>query len=271
MPRRSPGICRATTRSGRACTSISASRSWSRSAISSPSPWASSAGCARSTSSITRSSPAQDGSMAPGFETEDALKRSKQAADYWAKTSTPNQRHRPPSDKSTDGGIRHSPDPRSTRSRRRAAHSRPRTGQALRHARSVPQHRLRCRRTRDRRHRRPVRLRQDHAAALHRWPAAVRHRRSAGRQSARHRADRRRRHGVPAFRSVSVEDRVRERRLWPAHGRRVEGGDRAQGAGFHQAGGLERLREGLSPIRCPAACSSAAGLPAHWPSNRMCC
>ena len=40
------------------CTSISASRSWSRSAISSPSPWASSAGCARSTSSITRSSPA---------------------------------------------------------------------------------------------------------------------------------------------------------------------------------------------------------------------
>ena len=26
-----------------------------------------------------------DGSMAPGFETEDALKRSKQAADYWAK------------------------------------------------------------------------------------------------------------------------------------------------------------------------------------------
>jgi len=28
-----------------------------------------------------------DGSMAPGFETEDALKRSKQAADYWAKTN----------------------------------------------------------------------------------------------------------------------------------------------------------------------------------------
>jgi hypothetical protein len=25
------------------------------------------------------------GSMAPGFETEDALKRSKQAKDYWAK------------------------------------------------------------------------------------------------------------------------------------------------------------------------------------------
>jgi alkylhydroperoxidase family enzyme len=28
-----------------------------------------------------------DGSMAPGFETEDALKSSKQAADYWAKTN----------------------------------------------------------------------------------------------------------------------------------------------------------------------------------------
>ncbi|MGH8733931.1 MAG: carboxymuconolactone decarboxylase family protein, partial [Burkholderiales bacterium] len=27
-----------------------------------------------------------DGSMAPGFETEEALKRSKQATDYWAKT-----------------------------------------------------------------------------------------------------------------------------------------------------------------------------------------
>src|ERR1700750_243070 len=29
-----------------------------------------------------------DASMAPGFETEDALKQSKQAADYWAKTKT---------------------------------------------------------------------------------------------------------------------------------------------------------------------------------------
>jgi hypothetical protein len=29
----------------------------------------------------------QVGSMAPGFETEDALRRSKQAADYWAKIS----------------------------------------------------------------------------------------------------------------------------------------------------------------------------------------
>jgi hypothetical protein len=32
-----------------------------------------------------------DASMAPGFETEDALKRSKQAADYWAKTSAKTQ------------------------------------------------------------------------------------------------------------------------------------------------------------------------------------
>jgi hypothetical protein len=33
-----------------------------------------------------------DASMAPGFETREALQRSKQAADYWAKTAPkPNQ------------------------------------------------------------------------------------------------------------------------------------------------------------------------------------
>ncbi len=32
-----------------------------------------------------------DGSMAPGFETEEALKRSKDAADYWAKTGAKSQ------------------------------------------------------------------------------------------------------------------------------------------------------------------------------------
>ena len=32
-----------------------------------------------------------DASMAPGFETEEALKRSKQAADYWARTRTGSQ------------------------------------------------------------------------------------------------------------------------------------------------------------------------------------
>jgi alkylhydroperoxidase family enzyme len=32
-----------------------------------------------------------DGSMAPGFESEDALKRSKQAADYWAKSKVKTQ------------------------------------------------------------------------------------------------------------------------------------------------------------------------------------
>ena len=30
-------------------------------------------------------------SMAPGFESEEALKRSKQAADYWAKRATKSQ------------------------------------------------------------------------------------------------------------------------------------------------------------------------------------
>ena len=48
------------------------------------SPWASSAGCARSTSSTIRCWSAPSGSMAPGFETEDALKRSKADPNYWA-------------------------------------------------------------------------------------------------------------------------------------------------------------------------------------------
>ena len=54
MPRRSPGGSTPTTRSGSACTGTSASRSWSSSAASSRSPWASRAGCGCSTSSITR-------------------------------------------------------------------------------------------------------------------------------------------------------------------------------------------------------------------------
>ena len=32
-----------------------------------------------------------DASMAPGFESEDALNRSKQAADYWAKSKAKSQ------------------------------------------------------------------------------------------------------------------------------------------------------------------------------------
>ena len=36
--------------------------------------------------------------------------------------------------------------------------------------------------------------------------------------AARHQSDPRRRHGVPAFRPVSVEDGLRQRRLWAAHG-----------------------------------------------------
>src|SRR5665213_2743364 len=48
-----------------------------------------------------------------------------------------------------------------------AAHPRQRSRQALRLARGFPRYRLRRRRARDRRHCRPVRLRQDHTAALH--------------------------------------------------------------------------------------------------------
>ena len=85
-----------------------------------------------------------DGSMAPGFETAEALERSKQAADYWAKINA----------KPADTGRRVTSQPtaasairpiRSRKRARRAAHPRQGPGQALRHARSLPQHRFRRR------------------------------------------------------------------------------------------------------------------------------
>src|SRR5712692_8417232 len=58
MPKRSPGTSTPTTHSGDGCTGTSASRNWSSWAASSRSPWGSRAGCACSTSSTTRCSPA---------------------------------------------------------------------------------------------------------------------------------------------------------------------------------------------------------------------
>ena len=85
MPNASPGTCPRPTNCGRGCTSISASPNWSRSAISSPSPWASSAGCARSTSSIIRFSPATTARWRRASRRWTSSRSSKQAADYWAK------------------------------------------------------------------------------------------------------------------------------------------------------------------------------------------
>ena len=211
-----------------------------------------------------------DGSMAPGFETAEALATLEAGRRLLGQDQqqTNDTGRRVTSQPTAVSAIRPSA---SQGACRRATHSRQEPGQALRHARSVPRHQFRCGRTRDRRHGRAVRLRQDHAAALHRRPAAARCRRNLGRPRARRRADRRRRHGVPAFRLVPVEDGVRQRRLWLAHGRRAEGGGRAQGAGVHQAGRASAVSRPRSPIRCPAACSSAAGWRARSPSNRTCC
>ena len=50
-----------------------------------------------------------------------------------------------------------------------------------------------------------------------------------------------------------------------------QGRDRPQGAGIHQAGRPCRVREAPTPIRCPAACSSAAASRARSRSSRACC
>ena len=76
-----------TTPCGPGCTSTSPSRNWSRSAISSPSPWASSAGCSTLDIEHHQILAGTDGSMAPGFEDTEALKRSKSDPNYWAKKS----------------------------------------------------------------------------------------------------------------------------------------------------------------------------------------
>ena len=74
-----------TTRSGQRLQRISPSRRSSSSAISSPSPWASSAGCARSTSSIIRCWPAPMRRWRPGSRRRGALARASPTPDYWAK------------------------------------------------------------------------------------------------------------------------------------------------------------------------------------------
>ena len=50
-----------------------------------------------------------------------------------------------------------------------------------------------------------------------------------------------------------------------------QGGDRAQGAGLHQAGRARPASSTPIPIRCRAACSSAAGWRARSRSSRACC
>ena len=60
-----------------------------------------------------------------------------------------------------------------------------------------------------------------------------------------------------------------------AYGLRLAGAsqrtDRGAGSQLHQAGRACRVRARLSAIRCPAACSSAAGLRARWRLSRASC
>ena len=121
-------------------------------------------------------------------------------------------------------------------------------------------------------HRRPERLRQDHAAALHRRPdrpaaaGALAGRRQAGRRPAR-----RRRHGVPAFRPAAVEDRVRQRRLRARDGGRAERRDQGARRRTISIWSGSPASSSTIPISSPAACSSASAWCARSPSIRRSC
>ena len=273
MPRRSPGICRPTTNCGRACTSTSASRSWSRSAISSPSPWASSAGCARSNIEHHQILAGTDGSMAPGFETEDALKRSKQAADYWAKIERQTRdAGRRVTTVNATGGVRHSP---ATRSAARPRASRASASRASASATA----RSKCSATSTST---SASARSSPSSAR---PAAARPRCCAASTACCRTMPARSGSATSASTEpiAGVAMVFQHFGLFPwktvfdnvAYGLRMagapQGRDRAQGAGVHQAGRARRLRDRPSPIRCPAACSSAAGWRARSRSSRTCC
>ncbi len=93
------------------------------------------------------------------------------------------------------------------------------------------------------RHRRPVRLRQNHAAAHPRRPRNGDRRHHRGRHAGRLRPAGEF-HGVPGRVDLSLDDGVEQRRLWPSHARRA--GGRHQGAGRplsrrHRADPFRRL------------------------------
>ena len=187
--------------------------------------------------------------------------------DYWAKRSSarPQNAGRRVA-AAADGG-----ETRERAGQRRRAHPRARPRQALRRARGLPQHRSRRRRARDRRDCRPVRLRQDHAAALHRRPDAARR---PARSASAIRASPSRLAGVAMvfqhfglFPWKTVSDNV-------AYGLRMAGATKAEIARkvpeFVKLVGLPVSRTRFR-IRCRAACSSAAAWPARSPSSRACC
>ncbi len=184
--------------------------------------------------------------------------------------STPNPRHRPPSDKPTDG------DPPCAQLRiahgdQRAAHPRQGPGQALRRARSVPQHRFR-------------RGEREIVAIV--GPSGC------GKTTLLRCID-----GLLPHDAGEIwvgNERVDEPiagvamvfqhfGLFPwktvfdnvAYGLRMAGAPKAEierkVPEFIKLVGLAGFETRVSPIRCPAACSNAAGWRARSPSNRTCC
>src|SRR5262249_40681598 len=94
---------------------------------------------------------------------------------------------------------------------------------------------------------RSVRLRQDHALALHRRPHRPEQRHALGPgQAGRRPATRRRRHGVPAFRPAAVEDGLRQCRVRTGDGGRAACADRGAGDALSRAHRACRLRAALS-------------------------
>ena len=125
-------------------------------------------------------------------------------------------------------------------------------------------HRLRGRPWRDRHAARPVRLRQDHDAALRRRSRTAGQRADHDRRSDHARCRRRRvraaepaqpRHGVPVLRDLAAHDRARKCRLCARRPRHAQG--RAQeardGGARDGAAGAARRPAGAAALRRPAA------------------
>ena len=116
-----------------------------------------------------------------------------------------------------------------------------------RHRRRLPSAVARGQAQRDHVRGRPSRLRQDHAAALHRRPDRCQQRQASGpRQAGGRTAARRRRHGVPAFRAAAVEDGLRQRRLRSGDGGRLARSIKRAGRALSRTGRPHRLRAALS-------------------------
>ena len=121
---------------------------------------------------------------------------------------------------------------------------------------------------------RPVRLRQDHAAAH------ARRLRDAGRgpRPARRRGHHRRaaapaagQHDVPELRAVPASHGRGQRRVRAQAGRPAEGRDRGARRRDAGAGAARRASARASRISSPAASASASRSRARWSSGRACC